>query len=140
MHLIRALSTTFLVAASALPQPGMAVLCIAPGAHVSIEAGQERCTVPADPGERDASECAVGFAQPEGCCSPCTDLPLGSSVFIRGSGSKDDVQPLNPPTRLAAAVTSRVREPRVGEGDCTASRRHAASLSKPVFQTVVLRC
>ena len=140
MRLTRSLSIALLAATTGWTQPSMAVLCIAPGAHVTIEAGQERCAVPANPGEQDSRACTVGFAQPETCCSPCADLPLGSSVFIRGSGSKDHVQQLKGPATLAASVTPLGVEPRVAEPSRKASLHIAVPLSKPILQTIVLRC
>jgi len=140
MRLIRVLSTIFLVATTGWPQPSMAVLCIAPGEHVAIEPGQERCAAPADLGKPDPSACTVGFTHTEACCAPCADLPLGSSVFVRASGSKDDLQQVKRPATAAASAAPFLFEPLVAERSFCASLHGAVPLSKPALQTVVLRC
>lgn len=140
MHFIRTLSTVFLVGTTGWTQPSAVVLCIAPGGHVAIESGQDRCAAPDDLAQRDDGFSIAGLAPTEACCTPCADLPLGSSVFVRASGSRDDAQQLNPPTTLAAPATLLVVEPRVADPSRGAARHHAATLCNPALQTVILRC
>ena len=139
MRFTRALSTIFLVAATGWAQPSVAVLCIAPGGHIAIEPGGVRCVAPADLGQPNLSTCTAALEHMEACCAPCADLPLGSSVFVRGSKSRDDVQQLRDPATLAASPTPLLGERCVAQRSCSASLRGAASLSKLAHQTVVLR-
>lgn len=140
MHLIRALTTVFLVLTTAWTQRSVVVLCIAPGGHVAIESGLKRCMAPVEVGERNPGACGAVLEHMDECCGPCADLPLGSSVFVRGSGSRDDVQQLKAPATLAASAIPLVVEPRVAEPPCGAALRGAASLSRLAHQTIVLRC
>jgi len=137
MRLLRAIGSLFLVAATGWTQPNALVLCIAPGGHVAIESGQERCVVPEGLGHRDEGHCPTGLAHTEACCTSCADLPLGSSGFVRPSSVKDDLGQPNGPAALPAAMTpavciARVADPSAHDG--------VAPLSAPALQTVALRC
>src|SRR5262245_24351236 len=71
------------------------VLCIEPDGRVAVEVGQSACDAPepAAPAPVDAHETEVS----EGCCGPCTDLPLGH-VQLR--------QPNSERTHVRLVITS----------------------------------
>jgi hypothetical protein len=140
MRIIRALTTAFLVLTTAWTQRSVVVLCIAPGGHVAIESGRNQCVAPAGLGEQNPGACGAALEHMDACCAPCADLPLGSSVFVRGSGSRDDVQQLKAPATLAASAHPLALEPRVAGPPCGAALRGAASLSRLAHPTIVLRC
>jgi hypothetical protein len=140
MRLIHTLTTVFLVATTAWTQRSVAVLCIAPGGHIAIESGAMRCMAPADLGEQNPGACSAALEHMDACCAPCADLPLGSSFFVRGSGSRDDVQQLKAPATLAASALPLVVDSRVAESPCGPALGSAASLSRLTHQTIVLRC
>ena len=140
MRLMLILGTVLLIATTGWIQPSVLVLCIAPGAHVAIEPGQARCAAPEDPGPRDGGPRTAGVAHTEACCTPCTDLPLGSSVLVRSSGSEDHLQQLKAPNLLDAAANPHVRASRVVQDSRTESPRGGASLPTLALETVVLRC
>lgn len=140
MRLIRTLSTVFLVGTTGWTQPSALVLCIAPGGHVAIESGQDRCTAPDDAAKRDHGSSTSGLAHTDVCCTPCADLPLGTSVFVRASGSRDDLQQLKAPAALATAATPPACMAQVGDNSPKVSLHGAVRLSTPVLQTVILRC
>jgi len=91
MRIIRALTTAFLVLTTACTQRSVVVLCIAPGGHVAIESGLKQCVAPAGLSKQNPGACGAALEHMDACCAPCADLPLGSSVFVRGSGSRDVV-------------------------------------------------
>ena len=140
MRLLRAIGSLFLVVAAGWTQSSALVLCIAPGGHVAIESGQERCVVPEGLGHRDEGHCPTGLAHTEACCTSCADLPLGSSGFVRPSSVKDDHWQPNIPAALPAAVTPSVSIARVADHSRHALLHGVAILSTPALQTVALRC
>jgi hypothetical protein len=140
MHLMRALTTVFLALTTVWTQRSVVVLCIAPGGHVAIESGVKQCVAPAGLGERNPGACGAALEHMDACCAPCADLPLGSSVFVRGSGSRDDVQQMKAPATLAASAVPPVVEPRVAEPFGGAALRSTASPSGLAHPTIVLRC
>jgi len=140
MHLLRTLSIGFLVATTGWTQPSAIVLCIAPGGHVAIESGQDSCTAPVDPAQRDHGSSTASFVHTDACCTPCADLPLGSSFFVRASGSRDDLQQLKAPAALGTAATPPACMAQVADNACSVCLRDAAHLSTPTLRTPILRC
>jgi len=134
------LSLGLLVATTGWTQPSALVLCIAPGGHVAIESGQDRCTAPDDPAQRDHGSSTAGHAHTDACCTTCADLPLGSAGFVRASGSRDDLQQLKAPAAFAAAATPPACGAQVADNSPKVFLHGAVRLSTPVLQTVILRC
>jgi hypothetical protein len=138
-RMLRAISSLLLVAAIGWTQPSVVVLCIAPGGHIAIEPGQERCAARSDVAERGEGPCITDLARAEACCPPCADLPLGSSLFIRATGPRAHVEQLHAAATLAWVAGPPASAPPVLDGSILAYAA-GCSLSETPLQTVVLRC
>lgn len=118
-----------------LPGPGIAVLCVGPDGHVSVEPGVVRCAHPLAP-PADGSVAASHLSTDD--CGPCVDVPMGaddlaarrqSTGMLSASGS-------------AAAWTACPVHPmdRVHRLDASPACAASASLSSfPPSRTTILR-
>jgi hypothetical protein len=116
------------------------VLCIAPGGHVAIEPGQERCASPSDVGQRGPDASLVGITHAEACCAPCADVPLGFPVFARATGPRNHVEHLQKIAAPAWAALPPAGGTQEAIGPTGATACAAAPLPASGFKTVVLRC
>ena len=117
---------------------GAAVLCVAPGGHVAVEPGQERC-VPATSDHHDDTPCDAALAHAETCCAPCADIPLGSPWFARGGGFRDPSGGA-PACILVSAAVPGTAVPGSAAGAPGFRLRGTLPPTESLLETIRLRC
>lgn len=136
---LRRLTLALLAAPSLWGLPGAAVLCIAPGAHVAIEAGTVVCAVGEPIGQEPVPAQTPTVGDPASCCAPCTDFPLHSSaVQLRAAGHQ--INQLVTGLAFAPAGALPLDDVRARAGGPRHPGAMAHLLPIPPLHTIVLRC